>query len=168
MTLARLRMGVLVVHVLSSVGFLGAVASFFCLAVSGLSYGEPELSQGLYAAMNLITLMVILPTCLLSSVSGLILSAVTPWGYVRHWWVIVKIAIAVSSTFALFLHLDAVSDMVPKAGSMTGEAQFGAERIQLVAASGLAVLALVTATALSIIKPRGLTRYGWARTRTAR
>jgi len=36
-------------------------------------------------------------------------------------------------------------------------------RIQLVVASGAAVLALLMTTALSIYKLRGLTRYGWRR-----
>ena len=40
-------------------------------------------------------------------------------------------------------------------------------RVQLVIASGAGVLALLATTALSIYKPRGLTRYGWRRQQTA-
>jgi hypothetical protein len=34
-------------------------------------------------------------------------------------------------------------------------------QIQLVAAAGAGLLALLVATALAVYKPRGLTRYGW-------
>ena len=79
-----------------------------------------------------------------------------------------KLAVAVVSTGALFLHVPLVTAMM---GAATSQPLAGGdllrERLQLVAASGAAVLALLGATMLSVAKPRGLTRGGW-RARFAR
>ena len=41
-------------------------------------------------------------------------------------------------------------------------------KIQLVIESGAAVVVLLVATALSVYKPKGLTRYGWRKQREQR
>lgn len=163
MTLSpRGRTAWLVAHVVTSVGFLGAVVVFLALALVGLFGTEPDLLRGVYLAADLATRLVIVPLCLLSTATGLVLSLGTPWGLVRHWWMVAKLAIAAVSTGALFLHVRLVSAMMEAAaGQPLAGGDLFTERLQLVVASGAAVLALLAATVLSVAKPRGLTRRGW-------
>ena len=152
----------LVAHVATSVGFLGAVVVFFALALVGLLSTEPAFLQAVYIAADLATRLVIVPLCLGSTVTGLVLSLGTLWGLVRHWWMVAKLAIAVLSTGALFLHVRLVTAMMDAATSQPlAGGDLTPERLQLVVASGAAIGALLAATVLSVAKPRGLTRHGW-------
>lgn len=152
----------LLAHVGTSVGFLGAVASFLVLAWAGLSSPDPVEVQAAYLAGEMITWRIILPLCFASLLTGLIVSLGTAWGLIRHYWVLIKLLITVLTTAVLMLHTQPVdhmaqlavtSDLLP--GDLRGA------RVQLVVASAAGVVALLATTALSIYKPRGPTRYGW-------
>lgn len=147
----RLRRLLLAVHVLVSVSFPGAVAAFLVLAVIGLG---GDLSA--YRAMDTINTAVVVPLCLLALLSGIVSSLGTPWGLVRHWWVLVKLALTLPSTAILLVHSQPIARMAGAARltEATMDTQF-----QLVAAAGAAVGILVFMTALSVYKPRGLTPF---------
>lgn len=72
-----------------------------------------------------------------------------------------KLGITLISTLVLFIHMRPISDMADVAAR---EVLLGPDhqqlRLQLVVDWGAAILALVTTTALSILKPRGLTGWG--------
>lgn len=53
-------------HVTSSVGWLGAVASFLVLSIAGLTSGDAEIVRGAYLAMNLIGQFIIVPLSLVA------------------------------------------------------------------------------------------------------
>ena len=94
----------LTAHVVSSVGWLGAVAAFLSLSVAGLHSGHPETLGAAYLAMQMITWAVIVPLSGASLVTGGIQSLGTPWGLFRHYWVVAKLGIAVIASFLLVLH----------------------------------------------------------------
>jgi hypothetical protein len=65
----------------------------------------------------------------------------------------------------LLVHLPPVTRMAEMASeSALGSGDMTEMRVQLVADAGAAVFALLVAAALSVYKPRGVTRYGHART----
>ncbi len=65
----------------------------------------------------------------------------------------------------LLVHLQPVTRMAEMASeSVLGPGDMTGMRLQLVADAGAAVFALVVAAVLSVYKPRGVTRYGQART----
>ncbi len=150
-----LRRLALAVHVIVSVAFPGAVACFLALALVGLS-ADPVTARTLYRAMDLMTSSVIVPLCVASLLSGLVCSLGTPWGLLRYWWVVVKLVVTVFSTLVLLVHLRPIGLMAENLPS----AATTQTQVQLAAAAGLALVALIFMTALSIYKPRGLTRYG--------
>src|SRR5688572_211826 len=86
----------------------------------------------------------------------------TPWGLLRHYWVLTKLVIIVLATVVLLLQLRPLAAATDTATSSPG-ADVGAETASLVlhSAGGLAVL--VAATVLGIYKPRGRTPYGLRR-----
>lgn len=162
----RLRKLALTLHVTSSVGWLGAVAAFLALAVAGLSSGAPQTVRGAYLAMDVVGWYVIVPFSAACLLTGLVQSFGTVWGLLRHYWVIAKLLITVVATVLLLVHMQPVghlADAAARAALAGGELQ--GMRVQLIADAAAAVLVLLTAAALSVFKPRGMTRYGRHRQR---
>lgn len=164
----QLRRLALTAHIVASVGWLGAVAAFLALAVVGLVSPDAPLVRAAYAVLGVLAWYAILPLCLAALVTGVIQALGTVWGLVRHYWVLVKLAITLLSTLILLAHLRPIDTIaaIAAAGPIVGT-DHRPLRVQLAVAAGLAVLALLLATTLSVYKPRGLTPYGW-RTRHAR
>jgi hypothetical protein len=82
-----LRKLVLTAHITVSVGWLGAVAAFLALAITGLTSRDAQTMRTAYAAMELTARFVIVPLAFASLLTGLIESLGTPWGLLRHYWV---------------------------------------------------------------------------------
>jgi hypothetical protein len=157
-----LRKLALTAHVTSSVGWLGAVASFLVLAIAGLIASDGQIVRAAYLATELVTWYVIVPFALASLFSGVVQSLGTTWGLFRHYWVLAKLLIAVAATLILILHTQAIGLVAAAAADvMLTPATLRPMRIQLVADAGAAVAALLVATALSVYKPWGVTAYGW-------
>lgn len=155
------RKATLIVHIVSSVGWLGAIAAFLVLAIAGLTTADVQLARAAYAGMDLIGWMVIFPLSLASLLSGIIQGLGTVWGLFRHYWVLIKLIITALATALLLVHLQPVTAMADMALTADlGPADMNGMRIQLVADAGAAILALLVTAVLSIYKPRGLTRYG--------
>jgi hypothetical protein len=151
----------LTAHVVSSVGWLGAVAVFLALAVSGMASDDPQMVRADYLVMDSITWFVIVPLCVASVLTGFASSLGTTLGLFRHYWILIKLLITVPATVALFVHMQPIGliSRIAAERALTG-ADTGLQ-IQMLAAAGAALVALLVATMISIYKPRGLTQYGW-------
>ncbi len=156
-----LRKFALTAHVTSSIGWFGAVAGFLALAVAGLGSQDREMVRAAYLAMNLTTWFVIVPLALASLLTGVVSSLGTKWGLFRYYWVLVKLLITILATIILLVHTQPISLL---AGAVAKTTVFSADlhrlQIQMVAASGAALLVLLVLTALSVYKLQGMTRYG--------
>lgn len=158
-----LRKLALSAHVLTSVGWLGAVAAFLALALVGLAEDDAATVRACYIAMELIGWSVIVPLSVASLVSGVVQSLGTSWGLVRHYWVLVKLLITVAASIVLLLHMQLVSRAADEGAA--GASIETATRLQLAADAGAALVVLLIAVGLSVYKPRGMTRYGWRKMR---
>ena len=157
-----LRKIVLIAHVVSSVGWFGAVAAFLALAIAGLTGHDARLVRAAYLAMELIGWHVIVPLSLASFLTGLVSSLGTTWGLFRYYWVVAKLVIIIPATILLLVHMQPISDVARAAAETTLSAtDLQRLRIELVAEAGAALLVLLVATTLSVYKPRGMTAYGW-------
>jgi hypothetical protein len=157
----RLRKFTLTAHVTFSVGWLGTVAAFQTLAIAALTSREPETVRGSYLAMELIGWYVIVPFCLASLVTGLVLSLGTRWGLFRHYWVLVKFLITVASALILFGFTQTLGSL----GDMAADATLSMNELRNlkqspVLHSGGGLLAILVATILAVYKPWGMTPYG--------
>ena len=151
----------LTAHVTASVGWLGSVAAFLVLAIAGLRSADADTVRAAYLAMNLLAWDIIVPLCFASLVTGLIQALGTPWGLLRHYWVIIKLLITVLSTIILLVHMRPITHMAEAAvETMLASTDMRRLRVQLVVDAAAAVIALLVATTLSIYKPRGVTGYG--------
>jgi hypothetical protein len=158
----RLRSFSLTVHVVSSVGWLGAVVSFLVLAVAGLTARDARTMEAAYLAAELITWFVIVPLCMISLTGGIVQSLGTKWGLFQHYWVLFKLGLTAVATIVLLLHTQPIARVASFAASSTlSSTDLRAVRIQLLADAAAALVILLVSTVLGIYKPRGLTAYGW-------
>ncbi len=157
---AGLRKFALTMHVISSVGWLGAVAAFIALALAGVTNRDPQTVRGAYLAMDLTTRFVIVPLCVASLLTGIVSSLGTPWGFFKHYWVLVKLVMALPSTILLFAHTGPISYVARIASETTlSGTDLGRLRIEILGEAGAALLVLLVATTLSVYKPPGRTRW---------
>jgi hypothetical protein len=158
---ARSRKLALIAHVVASVGWLGAVAAFLALAIVGfVSLADPRVRSA-YIAMEVLGWYVIVPLSLASLGTGVIQSLGTEWGLFRYYWVVIKLILNVLASLVLFLHMKPISEMANAAGrGPLGPDDLHGVRIQLIVDAVAAIAVLVVATTLSVLKPRGKTRYG--------
>ena len=166
----RLRKLALVAHVISSVGWLGAVAVWLALAIAGLTTRDALMARSAYQAMELTAWSMLVPLCLASTLTGFVSSLGTRWGLVRHYWVLVKLLMAVPATILLLVHMRPIAYLAGLAAETT---LFNADlasrlRMQMVAYAIAVLLVLILATVLSVYKPRGRTRYRWRKRRGRR
>jgi hypothetical protein len=160
----RARKVVLTAHVVSSVGWLGAVVAYIALDVAAVASHDAQLVRAAYIGMALTVWYVIVPLALASVLIGIINALGTTWGLFRHYWVLVKLVLTVVATLVLLVETSTVS-------SLADIAVTGADPRELPgtlphSVGGLIIL-LIT-TILSVFKPRGLTRYGWRKQQKSR
>jgi hypothetical protein len=157
-----LRKFALTAHVVVSVGWLGAVAGFLVLAIAGLAGSDDRTVRGAYLSMDLITRTLIIPFCVASLLTGVVQSLGTGWGLLRHYWVLLKLLLTLFATILLVVHMRPIAYVASVAAEMPlSGGQLRDVRLQLVADAVAALVVLLTATALSVYKPQGLTPYGW-------
>jgi len=154
---AATRKSLLTVHVLASVGWFGAVAAFLAIAIVGVSAPDSVAVAGIYAALDVLIWAVIVPLSLLALASGILQAVGTPWGLLRYYWVVAKLLLTLVATVVLLIHTGAVD--AAAAAAMHPSMDIDAMGVQLVVDSAAALVVLVLATVLSIVKPRGTTPW---------
>ena len=155
----RLRKFALTAHIISSIGWFGAVAAFVALAIAGMISHDAQMVRAAYLAMELTTWFVIVPLASISLLSGVVSSLGTNWGLFRYYWVLLKLLITVFATIVLLVHTQPI-DLL--AGVAANTAVFSADleslRLLMVTASCATLVVLIVLTVLSVYKPPGITR----------
>lgn len=152
----RLRKLVLTAHVLSSVGWIGAVAVLLALAVVAVTSQNTDVVRGAYLVMEPAAWTVLVPLAIASLITGLVQSLGTQWGLFRHYWVLFKLLINCGAIVVLLMYtqtLDYLADIAADSASPVDDPS-------VILHSVLALLLLIVATVLAVYKPRGMTRYG--------
>ena len=72
-------------HISFSVGWFGAVAVFLALAITGINNKDEQLARSAYLAMELSAWYVIIPFCLVSSITGVSAALTSNCGLLRHY-----------------------------------------------------------------------------------
>jgi hypothetical protein len=146
----RAREAALILHVLTSVGWFGIAVAVVVGAFAARTTAEPAFAHAIYRVLAASPWLSV-PAGLTAAATGTLVGLGSPYGLIRHWWVVVKIllTIAVVTTDAALVSAlarqAAATDRAvpPLYGSTTAH-----------------IVVLVIATALSVIKPRGLTPWG--------
>lgn len=150
----RVRQVWMVLHIISSIGWLGIILAAIALSVAGMTTDDLQQANSLYAAMEVLASTFFLPGTLLLVVTGVVLGLGTKWGLVKWWWVAVKLFIglalfaagAFNLRFAVYNAADKAAEFRPLASSVD-VSLFG--MLCVMAALG------VFAALLSVLKPWG-------------
>jgi hypothetical protein len=155
----RLRKFALTAHIMSTVGWLGAVVVFLALAVLGLTSQDAQTVRAAYLVMEPAARLVLVPLAFASLLTGLIQSLGTTWGLFRHYWVLFKLLITVVATLVLLTYMETFSFMAGAAADPNSDLSMVRNASPMLHGA-LALLVLLVATVLAIYKPRGMTQYG--------
>ncbi len=147
----RWRQLALWLHILSSAGWMAQAMTLCVLFSVGLAT-DAELVRDASTSMALaVDGRLVGPLANASALTGIVLAVATPWGLVRHWWVLAKFAITLVQLYlGIFLLSGALEDAV----------QTGPSTANLVGAV-LMASAIAFQGWLSVAKP-------WGRVRTDR
>ncbi len=139
---SRVRKLLVWFHVVTSIGWMILALCLATLIMWGLSTGD----RSAFAMAHVLDVRLLQSLGTSGAFSGFMLAALTPWGYFRYWWVLLKVIITISQlymgAFLLGVHLD------------RGDPGYG-----LVFASLLMVSALGFQAWVSLAKPWRLTPW---------
>ncbi|MEV7865350.1 DUF2269 domain-containing protein [Streptomyces sp. NPDC088124] len=145
------RRALLTLHVIVSVSWLGLALGLLALGIAAYTTEDPVITQAAYRAMQIVADWLIVPLALLAFVSGVLLSLGTPWGLARHHWVRIKFWLTLVTLSATVFALRP---------NIHQAAADGQPDLSLVAAPVVSSTAYLFMTAISVLKPWGLTRRG--------
>ena len=147
----------LLAHVVTSVGWLGAVATSLVLGIVGLVSGDASTVRAVYLTMDVVGWPVLVPLSLLSLATGLVQALGTRWGLLRHYWVIFKLGMNLLASVVLLLYMQTLDAIAEAARASVGDNVEAIRSPSPVVHGGGAVALLLVATILSIYKPPGRT-----------
>ncbi len=125
----------------------------------GWTSQDAQTVRGAYVVMEPTAWLVLVPLAFGSLLTGIVRALGTPWGMLRHYWVLFKLLLTVAATIVLLFYMETFGFMAGVAADP--DAYLGAVRSASPALhAGLALLVLLAATILAVFKPRGMTRYG--------
>lgn len=162
----RLRRLLLALHLVCSVGWIGSVFAYLALAFAVPVTREAEVVRAGWIGMDLVGWYVIVPLALGSLGTGILMGAVTRWGLLRHYWVLISLVGTVVLSAVLIVHMPDVTIQADRARTL-GEAELLAMGSDI-AHAVIGLVVLIGILVLNIYKPRGLTRYGWRAEQAAR
>ncbi len=150
----RLRKLMLSLHVVTSVGLVGAVASFFLLSLLGLMSANEAIVRSTYVAMNPIARTIIVPLAICALLVGVIQSLTTQWGLFRHYWVIFKLAITIIVILVLLMQLSPIAALARYAAESSFDpSALYRPRLSAALHAGIGLIVLLVPVILSIFKP---------------
>lgn len=139
------RVALLTVHVVASVGAIGAALVLLTLGIAGVLGADP---RTVYPAAHLVEARVIAPLAVLALGSGVAQALFSRWGLMRYWWVAIKLTVTAVLTAVVFLVLE------PSLAAMaTAETLTDAQRMRVVLAPAAALALLVGNVVLGLTKP---------------
>lgn len=158
----RWRKLALVVHVVSSLGWLGITMVNTVLTFTSVFTDDPQRQHAAILMMDQVGGYLLLPVSLTALVSGIVLGVGTKWGLVRYKWVAIKLVLTlIAAGLTLFSLLPGIRELAAAAEStMDGAFVEMGRRVDGFYPIIVSTTMYVTMTVLSVYKPGGKTAYG--------
>ncbi|MEU5399683.1 DUF2269 domain-containing protein [Streptomyces sp. NPDC005963] len=151
------RRTLLVVHVCAAAAWLGVTLGLLALALNASTSESPAATHSSVQSMKVFTDWLVLPSALLTFLTGVVLSLGTAWGLIRHRWVLTKFLLTAATTgasiFALRPGVNEAAEITSAGGSLSTP-------LDLVMGPVVSLCAYLLMMVLSVLKPWGLTRRG--------
>ncbi len=155
----RARQAWLIVHVVSSVGWLGVELAALALCLAGISTDDPDTAHAMFTSASVLVDALLLPASVVVVLSGVVLGLRTKWGLVKYYWVFAKLIVGVvlfvASAFTLEEALQAAAEMA------AGSELLPADGISLAGMLSVIGFLSLAASVVSTVKPWG--RINWRR-----
>ncbi|MFG3554869.1 hypothetical protein ACGGAQ_10785 [Micromonospora sp. NPDC047557] len=142
------RKALLTLHIITSVGWLGADLVLLTLGIAAQRGADPAV---VYPVAGLVGTVLFAPLSVLVWLVGVASALLTPWGLVRYRWVLVKLVI---TTVMVGLVLFLLTPNLRHASAL-GAALPARDRADLVIAPAVSTSLMIIATVLSTYKPWG-------------
>jgi hypothetical protein len=133
-------------HVVSSVGWMGQALALMALLAGALATGDAAFAR----AADHLDGHVLVYLANASAFTGLLLAAATPWGLLRHWWVVAKFALTLVQLYVGIVVLHGVLVDLARVPDRD-------RTLAMAVVAGLMAGALATQTWMSVAKPWGKT-----------
>ncbi|HEX7305085.1 hypothetical protein [Lentzea sp.] len=133
-------------HVITSVGWMSQAVALLALLLYGMRTGDVSA----FEMARFLDHRVLAVMANISAFSGMMLSALTPWGFFRHWWVLAKFVITVVQLYVGIFILS---------GNLEAAAQ-GHVTVWMPVGTSLMIGAIAFQAWMSVAKPWG--RTPWA------
>ncbi|WP_326632356.1 hypothetical protein OIE67_45745 [Nonomuraea fuscirosea] len=147
----RMRKTILVIHVIASVALVGEVWGLVVLNTAATLANDPALTHSAYRMMSPLVFAGGIPLSLIALTSGITLGLTSHWGVFRHYWVVGKLVLLLAVVgVGMFLFDPEGMAAATSGGRSVAEARQWGQ----VAALGAQIVMLMTATTLSVFKPR--------------
>ncbi|MGB2568860.1 hypothetical protein ACPFP2_10465 [Micromonospora citrea] len=142
-------------HVVTSVGWMAQALAIFVLLVTSLTTQSRAVAESATSMAQVLDGRLLAPLANASAFTGFMLAAATPWGFVRHWWVLVKFAITLVQLYlGIFVLGGALEESVSAAATgASGPA------VPLAVGSALMAGAIAFQAWVSVAKPWSTTRW---------
>ncbi|WP_207897365.1 hypothetical protein [Amycolatopsis pittospori] len=158
----RWRKLVLVVHVVSSLGWLGITLVNAVLTATSVFTDDPRRQHAAILMMDQVGGYLLLPVSMTALVSGIVLSVGTKWGLIRYRWVAIKLVLTlIAAALTVFSLLPGIRELAALAEStMDGVFVEAGQRVDGFYPIIVSTTMYLTMTVLSVYKPGGKTPYG--------
>lgn len=151
----------LVVHLASSVGWVGVVIAYLALGLAATYSDDPSLLRASWLAMELVGWYVLVPRAIGALLTGLVMALGTKWGLFRYYGVLFALVLTSLTTVVLVLHMPDVSARaeVARTADTAVLDELGGDLFH----ASMALVVLLVILVLNVYKPPGMTRYRWRR-----
>lgn len=157
------RKSVLILHVISSVGWLGLNIGILTLTITGLTTSDADRQHAALQALGILGDLLLIPISLTAFVTGLLLAVGTRWGLFRHWWIVVKFVLTLIAVVLIPVSLlPGIHDVVATVSATEPGtlADLDAAASDLLAAGVVSTTMYTVNVVLSVLKPRRRTKFG--------
>lgn len=157
-----LRKQLLTLHIISTMVWLGSASSYIPIGIYVVNSQDAEMIRFAIQIMSIIVNFIVVPVAFVSLLTGVILSLGTRWGLLRHYWIVVKLLLNVFAVIMLVNY----AVLLSRAAAIAAQTTWSSADIEILQAPNHishpigSVVIVVTATILSVYKPRGMTKFG--------
>jgi hypothetical protein len=141
-------------HTLVGVGWFGITVAKLVLEVVAATTGDLGVTRASFVFASAFDRAVFPPVSIATLITGIVLAVGTTWGLVRHWWIVVKLALTVGAIVTGVVFVGAWTEQ----GLAAPDAELGDVSLRLIAWASVHALMLAAATVISVLKPWGRIR----------
>lgn len=151
----RARKALLAAHVVVSGTWLGAVIANLFLGISAAATSRTDLADAYYVVMDRLVNNLMPAAAIATLATGLLLALNTKWGLLRHYWVLAKLVLGITTVIVGVAVIDgAIQETIAARAAIHSATASDLLLPAIIATPAM----LATATILAITKPWGRTR----------